>query len=65
MFGRAKVVSVHAMGAAIPMALSVALAVRDAVPGGADALTLETFTDTITVNDEVTPTDQVRLPNSV
>ena len=52
--------SVNAMGAAIPLALSVALAIRDAVPGGADTFRMQVKTGTTTVQDEITPADDAR-----
>ena len=56
---RAKEISVNAMGAAIPLALSIALAIRDAVPGGVDAFHMDVRTGTSTVRDEITPEDEV------
>lgn len=47
------------MGAAIPLALSIALAIRDAVPGGADSFEMDVRTGTSTVRDEITPSDEV------
>lgn len=53
---------IHAMGAAIPMALTLALATRDALPGG--ALKMETRTSTVEAHDEIEPDDEVRAPSS-
>merc|ERR1711939_934638 len=47
---------IHAMGAAIPMALTLALATRDALPGG--ALKMETRTSTVEAHDEIEPDDE-------
>jgi hypothetical protein len=44
----------------MPMALSVALAIRDAVPGGPTSLDMQVKTGSVTVADEVTPDDEVR-----
>ncbi|KAL8293786.1 hypothetical protein RQP46_000487 [Phenoliferia psychrophenolica] len=55
--------TVHAMGAAIPLALSLAMAIRDAVPGGTPdedgdgAVKMEVRTGTFDVSDEITPED--------
>lgn len=60
---RIKTVHIHAMSAAMPMALSVAMAIRDAVPGGGDvaggAILLQVQTGSIAVADEITPDDEV------
>ena len=66
------------MGAAIPLALSLALAIRDAVPGGEPPapvsrggegeddgegiVRMSVRTGSKTVSDEVTPLDEVRPP---
>jgi hypothetical protein len=65
--GRTTKLSMHAMGAAIPLALSLALAIRDALPGGAPTsegvagtVKMQVTTGTQIVSDEVTPDDEVR-----
>lgn len=56
------------MGAAIPLALSLAMAIRDAVPGGIPdedgdgAIKMDVRTGTFQVSDEITPADDVRQP---
>lgn len=57
-----KTIHLHAIAAAMPMALSLALAIRDAVPGGPNILDMEVKTGSVTVADEVTPDDEVSLP---
>ena len=68
--------TVNAMGAAIPLALSLALAIRDAIPGGEPPapvsrggegeddgegiVRMSVRTGSKTVSDEVTPLDEVR-----
>lgn len=55
------------MGAAIPVALSLALAIRDAVPGGeagedeVGAIAMVVRTGSFVVSDEITPDDEVRV----
>ncbi|KAI5480548.1 hypothetical protein MNV49_000244 [Pseudohyphozyma bogoriensis] len=59
--------TIHAMGAAIPLALSLSMAIRDALPGGTPqegkeaSVKLEIKTGTVDVPDEITPDDEVRL----
>ncbi|KAM0753251.1 hypothetical protein T439DRAFT_323894 [Meredithblackwellia eburnea MCA 4105] len=55
--------SVNAMGAAIPQALSLAMAIRDALPGGSapfneqGSVSMTIRTSTCSVDDEITPKD--------
>lgn len=60
---------VHAMGAAIPLALSLAMAIRDSLPGGgvsssgsgkSSVISMKVVTGTTSVHDEITPDDEVR-----
>ena len=49
--------TLHALGAAIPTCLSLAMAIRDALPCGPDGSELEVRTGSIDVNDEIVPPD--------
>lgn len=56
---------IYAMGAAIPLALSLALAIRDALPGGSPneqgeegSVKMTTRTGSMVVPDEITPQDE-------
>ena len=51
------------MGAAISLALSIALAIQEAVPGGIGGIELETITGTEIMKDEITPDDEVSSSN--
>lgn len=59
--------TLHSMGAAIPLALSLGMAIRDALPGGAgdegaaeaDVVDMRVMTGTSVVADEVEPDDEV------
>lgn len=64
---RATSLDIYAMGAAIPLALSLALAIRDALPGGSPneqgeegSVKMTTRTGSMVVPDEITPQDEVR-----
>lgn len=56
---------IHGMGAAIPLALSLSMAIRDAIPGGGGdsntAIKMEVRTGSIEVADEITPLKEVSL----
>ncbi|GAA93504.1 uncharacterized protein L969DRAFT_51873 [Mixia osmundae IAM 14324] len=51
------VVQLHALGAAIPMALSLALAIPDALPCGSAGLETQIKTGSIELQDEIIPPD--------
>lgn len=45
------------MGAAIPVCLSLTLAIRDALPCGEEGTTMDVRTGSVDVNDEIIPDD--------
>lgn len=47
----------RAIGAAIPVCLSLGLAIREALPCGPEGAILEVRTGSIAINDEVVPND--------
>ncbi|KDE06146.1 hypothetical protein MVLG_03561 [Microbotryum lychnidis-dioicae p1A1 Lamole] len=60
---RCRCLSIHGMGAAIPLALSLGLAIRDALPGGSSdaemsSVQMEVTTGSVEVSDEITPEDE-------
>lgn len=57
-------VELVAMSAAIDFALKVALASRDALPGGHEAVSMSVKTMTVDVKDQVVPDDDVRPSRS-
>lgn len=47
------------MGAAIPLCLSLAFSIREAIPGGEKVVEMDVRTGSIEVQDEIVPLDQV------
>lgn len=57
----ARSLELHALGAAIPMCLSLALAITDALPCGQDGISTRITTGSEPVVDEIIPEEEVRI----
>jgi len=54
-----RTLQIHALGAALPLGLSLSLAIPDALPGGQDSVIITVKTDSVEIQDEIVPDDDM------